>query len=203
MSKYFWILDNGHGNNTKGKKSPVLPNGLQFFEWEFNRNITHRVAQLLHKDAIEYHLLVPEETDISLKERVRRANTLVSDKKKLLVSIHANAAGSSKVWSPARGMMTFYHKTSTVGKQMATVFQQEIIKSTGWKDRGIKYSVTIDGKEITLAMTRDTKMPAILTENGFYTNQDECLLLMSDEIRQGIATAHYKGIKQLDQSLDY
>ena len=36
---------------------------------------------------------------------------------------------------------------------------------------------------------RNTNMPAVLTENGFYTNKEECALLMKSEIRQKIADA--------------
>ena len=33
------ILDNGHGEETAGKRSPVWGDGSQLFEWEFNRDI--------------------------------------------------------------------------------------------------------------------------------------------------------------------
>ena len=38
------VLDNGHGENTPGKRSPKLEDGSQFFEWEFNRDIVNRIA---------------------------------------------------------------------------------------------------------------------------------------------------------------
>ena len=31
------LLDNGHGYDTPGKRSPIWPDGSQLFEWEFNR----------------------------------------------------------------------------------------------------------------------------------------------------------------------
>ena len=37
------LIDNGHGVDTKGKRSPVWPDGRQLFEWEFNRDIAKRV----------------------------------------------------------------------------------------------------------------------------------------------------------------
>lgn len=33
------LLDNGHGYDTPGKRSPIWPDGSQLFEWEFNRDI--------------------------------------------------------------------------------------------------------------------------------------------------------------------
>lgn len=41
---------------------------------------------------IENHILVPEDNDISLKERVRRVNEIYRNRKDaILVSVHANA----------------------------------------------------------------------------------------------------------------
>ena len=60
------LIDNGHGIDTKGKRSP------------------------------DGRLLVPEETDISLPERCRRVNEWCCQQGKdnvLLISIHCNAAG--------------------------------------------------------------------------------------------------------------
>ena len=45
------ILDNGHGINTPGKRSPVWDDGTQLFEWKFNRNI---VKELLKIDSEEF-----------------------------------------------------------------------------------------------------------------------------------------------------
>ena len=36
------LLDNGHGYDTPGKRSPIWPDGSQLFEWEFNRDIVSR-----------------------------------------------------------------------------------------------------------------------------------------------------------------
>ena len=62
------LLDNGHGSNTPGKRSPRLPNGKQFFEWEFCRE----VVNLLYIRLKEYKeftpiKITPESTDIPCK----------------------------------------------------------------------------------------------------------------------------------------
>ena len=51
MSKTI-ILDNGHGNNTPGKRSPKWEDGTQLFEYEFNRDIVKRISAMLAKDTI-------------------------------------------------------------------------------------------------------------------------------------------------------
>ena len=70
------ILDNGHGVNTPGKCSPKLSDGRKFYEWEFNRKVVKRIAELCHEAGIRYLVLVPEDEDISLKERVTRINAI-------------------------------------------------------------------------------------------------------------------------------
>ena len=82
------ILDNGHGQETAGKRSPKFPDGSQFFEWEFNRDIVGRIAKQLKKEGIKYEILVPEIQDISLTERCKRANKIWTNngKKGFLVS---------------------------------------------------------------------------------------------------------------------
>lgn len=70
------ILDNGHGKETAGKRSPVWGDGSQLFEWEFNRDIVRRIAAKLDDLAIGYEILTPETNDVSLAERCRRANEI-------------------------------------------------------------------------------------------------------------------------------
>ena len=41
------ILDAGHGKETPGKRSPILEDGSQLLEWEFNRDICNRIYRLL------------------------------------------------------------------------------------------------------------------------------------------------------------
>ena len=37
QSKTLVILDNGHGIDTPGKRSPIWEGNTQLFEWDFNR----------------------------------------------------------------------------------------------------------------------------------------------------------------------
>ena len=47
MKKLYVLLDNGHGNNTPGKRSPKLSNGSQFFEWQFTREVVDALYERL------------------------------------------------------------------------------------------------------------------------------------------------------------
>jgi len=72
--KFLWILDNGHGVDTPGKRSPLLMSGRQFREYSFNRTVVTKMLHQLEESGFRAHQLVPEEKDISLSERVARAN---------------------------------------------------------------------------------------------------------------------------------
>ena len=80
------LLDNGHGVNTPGKASP----DGRLKEYQYTREIVSRIHKQLIQEGIESHILVPEETDVSLKERVSRANSLYQkyDKQAILISVH-------------------------------------------------------------------------------------------------------------------
>jgi N-acetylmuramoyl-L-alanine amidase len=96
------IIDNGHGVDTKGKCSPVWGDGSKLWEYEFNRDIAARVAYKCKCADIPFKMLVTEMHDVSLAERVRRANAIYeSDKDAFLVSVHANAGGGTgwEVWT--------------------------------------------------------------------------------------------------------
>lgn len=66
------LIDNGHGENTPGKRSP----DGRFREYMYNREIARAVVEHLQLRGYDAELVVPENEDISLKERVNRANKL-------------------------------------------------------------------------------------------------------------------------------
>ena len=78
MNQKTIILENGHGSQTPGKRSPIWGDGSQLFEWEFNRDIVRRIAAMLKAEGIKFEILVPEDNDVSLPERCRRANVIAT-----------------------------------------------------------------------------------------------------------------------------
>lgn len=198
VPRYLWCLDNGHGKATAGKRSPKFDDGSQFFEFEFTRDINARVMQGLDALGIQYFNVVPEvEGDVKLSERCSRANGKESDLPKIYLSIHSNAAGNGQDWNSAAGMETWFHGNSAKGKALASTFQRHIMKVRDWKDRGIRYHGDTNKAFYVL---RKTSMPAVLTENGFYTNLAECTDLRDEETRQKIAQAHIDAIVEIEDN---
>ena len=64
------LIDNGHGVETPGKRSP----DGRFREYHYNRLIARAIVEHLQLRGYDASLVVPEEEDISLEERCRRIN---------------------------------------------------------------------------------------------------------------------------------
>lgn len=199
--RYLWCLDNGHGQFTKGKRSPVFDDGTtQFLEYEFNRDIVKRVSEQLTEHGVAHFTVVPEvEIDDFLQGRVDRANQKESEIPKLFLSIHSNAAPakSSKDWASdsIKGIETWYFHNSTKGRKVASIFQKHLIDQTGMNNRHLK-----SRPESQFFVLRKTRMTAVLTENGFYNNKAEAAQLMTTEMRQKIADAHVVAILEIEKN---
>lgn len=179
------LLDNGHGCDTPGKRSPVWPDGRQLLEWEFNRDIVSRMAQQLDQAGIACRRLVPEDTDIALSERCRRANQWARQGDCLLVSVHANAGGGS-------GGEVYSYPGADKSRQYARLFGEVWpLVFLDLRFRGCK--------EANFAILRESLCPALLTESLFMDNEHDCRILLSPEGRDRIARWHVESIQRILQ----
>ena len=109
------LIDNGHGVNTPGKRSP---DGV-FREYKYTREIAAAVVQHLQYRGFDAALVTPEEYDVSLRARTERVNTWcrqLGKRNVCLVSIHTNAAGNGKQWMNARGWTCYTSRGQTAVK---------------------------------------------------------------------------------------
>jgi N-acetylmuramoyl-L-alanine amidase len=187
------IIDNGHGEDTAGKRSP----DGRLREYAYAREIAKRLqCALCHElGAGHVFLLTPETNDISLKERCQRANNLCKAhgaSNALLVSIHNNAAGADGKWHEACGWSAHVSlNASQKSKTLATCLAQAAEKN-GLRVR--KYTPQQPFITQNLAICRDTSCPAVLTENLFQDNKEDVDFLLSEEGKQLITKVHVDGI---------
>lgn len=200
VQRFLWCLDNGHGKQTPGKRSPLFDDGkTRFLEYEFNRDIVARIIKKLDAAGVAFFNVVPE-TEIGdfLEGRVGRANNKKSDLPKLYLSVHSNAApaAGSESWasSATSGIETWFFHGSKRGQKIAQIFQKHLIEKTGLKSRGLKSK-----PEGQFYVLRKTNMTSVLTENGFYNNEVEAAKLMTDSMRQKIADAHVAAILEIEE----
>lgn len=195
------LIDNGHGNDTAGKRSPwssdkVKPE-LDFYEYKWNREIAVPVVNELRARGYDAEILVPEINDISLKERVARVNAVCKDlgaKNVLLVSIHSNAGTEVGKWSDAKGWEAYSTPGITKSDAFAECLYAEAEKN--FKGRKIRKDMS-DGdsdKEANFYIIKYSNCPAVLTENFFYTNIDDTKYILSEEGRAAVIKTHVDGI---------
>ena len=204
------LIDNGHGNNTLGKQSPLLEGtGLdvwniftekgRFKEWKYTRVIAEDVVSKLKGLGYDARLVVTEKNDISLSERVRRINTICNKygaSNVVLVSVHANAVGDSSQWMTGKGWEAYTTKGKTKSDMLAEFLYKRAEQNL--KGRKIRKDTT-DGdsdKEADFYIIKKAKCPAVLTENFFYDNREECAWLLLPGTKDRVADAIVAGIKK-------
>ena len=187
------LIDNGHGLMTEGKRSP----DGQFREAFYNREIAKRVVADLVDRGYDAELLVPEDDDVSLEERVRRVNTscfLLGKANVILVSIHVNAAGNGSKWMNATGWSCYTSKGQTQSDKLADRFYEAAIKNFPGQRIRTDYSDDDPDWEENFYILRHTLCPAVLTENFFMDSHADLEYLQSRAGKQAIVETHVEGV---------
>lgn len=188
------LLDNGHGIDTPGKRSP----DGHFREYAYNRYLAFRIREQLTALGLDVQLLVPEREDIPLPERCKRVNKIckqIGSDQVLMISLHVNAAGNGKEWLNARGWCCF----TTVGQTKADALASCLYEAAQAQLPGQRIRKdTADGDpdlEKDFYILKHTSCPAVLTENLFMDNRDDVAFLESAEGSQAIVNLHVEGIR--------
>ena len=187
------FIDNGHGLMTAGKRSP----DGQFREPFYNREIARRVVSDLRDRGLDAELLVPEDDDISLAERVRRINAacfLLGKRNVILVSIHVNAAGNGSKWLNATGWSVYTCKGQTESDKFAECLCQAAMKNfSGHRIRTDMSDGDMDWEE-GFYILRKSLCVAVLTENFFMDSRSDLEYLQSRAGKQAVVDTHVEGI---------
>lgn len=189
------LIDPGHGIDTPGKRSP----DGKFMEYLWNRQIADLLLDRFMIMGIDASLVVTETNDISLATRVQRVNRMCSKigvSNVILLSIHSNAAGDGSKWMSAQGWSCYTSKGETKSDLIAECLYDAF--EAEFTDRKIRKDMS-DGDrdwEENFYVLAKSKCPAVLLENFFYDNRDECAWLLKDETKERIADAIVKGIVQ-------
>ena len=211
-------LDPGHAVSTPGKKSPYTLNGCQpaldFCEYKFNRLIVNRLADMLKGYGIEVFITTTEaqdkDTDVKLSERATRAWNKIkaSNKKGLFLSIHANANGKGSTWDNAKGWSAYTTKGDNISDKFADClydWAEKIFKPKGYtirtdkqdNDRDWEENFTVIYKTEELSKkSGKVSVPAVLTENFFYTNINDTQYILSEQGMEDVAQVHLNAILQ-------
>lgn len=174
--KKVWI-DPGHG----GKDPGAVGNGLR--EKDIALTVSLGVKRRLEAEYEGVQVQLSRTTDIflELKERTDAANKAGAD---LLVSIHCNAGGG------AGGFESFrYTGASAASRSLQNVLHTEImaaLKPFGVNERGQKAG--------NLHMCRESKMPAVLTENLFIDVATDAAKLKRQDVIHALIDGHVSAV---------
>lgn len=211
------LLDNGHGEDTPGKRSPKKEDGTRFREYQWARTIVDCLETRLKTFGYNVVIITPEQKDVSLAERVRRINKAVAKygaSNCVMISIHVNAAGSNDQWMNARGWSAYTTKGQNNSDKLAEclysaaeelMLTDPYIKNSyaGEMNKLFRRDTTDGDKdmEANFYITKGANCPAVLTENFFQDNRKDVRLLESQYGIQIITELHLKGIEKYVKSI--
>lgn len=167
-------IDPGHGGNDPGASG----NGLK--EKDLTLTISKKVAAILGGyKGVTVKLSRTTDKTLSMAQRTNEANKWGAD---YLISIHINAGGGT-------GYEDFIYngRVSSKTASLRDIIHKEITKQQKQvRNRG--------KKRANFHMVRESKMPAMLTENLFIDTKADADLLKTDDYINKIAQGHASGL---------
>ena len=181
------VLDAGHGGIDGGVTG--IKTGVK--ESEVNLSIVKKLQVYFEQAGI--NVVLTRKTDAGLyglatkgfkkRDMQKRKEIIENASPAVMVSIHQNAyAGSSR-----RGAQLFYRKDSGAGALLANSIQAEL----NAMPECVKQSKPLAGDYYMLNCTNYT---SVICECGFLSNPEDEALLLTEEYKEKIAYAIYKGV---------
>jgi len=198
------LIDNGHGIQTKGKRSP----DGKLLEYAYTRELARRIVSILQSRGYDSELLVPEDDDISLSERVRRINEIcltyepscpapTGHPDVILISLHLNAAGDGTKWMNATGWSCYTCKGQTESDRLADclykaaeqILENQVIRTDYARDGDPDW-------EENFYILRHSLCPAVLVEQFFMDNKKDLAYLISQEGKRNLINVIVSGVEK-------
>jgi N-acetylmuramoyl-L-alanine amidase len=167
------VLDAGHGGKDDGA---IGKNGT--VEKDLTLQTVKNIQQELLKLGATVILTREDDTYIELEDRVSISQKQWAD---LFISIHYDSA----LTSAAKGITTFYYQNNK-DKPLAEAIHESLIKKTKATNRGYLYG--------DYQVLRINKIPSILLELGFLTNEEDERRINTEIFQQTAVEAIVDGI---------
>lgn len=191
---YTIYIDPGHG----GVDSGASYGGV------YEKNLALSVANKLKANLIQlgYQVLMTRTADYNVDFKTERSKMANQSNADLFISIHFNATGLPS--SNATGIETYWYQYDpeyqpkinaamhndptrlAESEILANQVQASLISGTGAVNRGVRRE--------TLAVLRETAIPAILVELGFMNNPSDLQKINQDSYQTKLANALAQGI---------
>lgn len=186
-------IDPGHGDRDVGA---VGQRGS--YERDLVLSIALKLTELLTHCGINV-ILTRQTNTPGFPQNIRKNLQLRCDiankaRAAFFISIHIDASSNRL----ARGITTYILKRGREAEKLGSLIQQKLIAETGAPNRGVR--------EANYHVLRNTKMPSVLLELGFISNEQDEKLLSSVEYQWHCATAiakalcEYLGVDFMDKN---
>ena len=176
-------IDPGHGGIDPGATYKDI------YEKDINLSIALKLKKELENNGAIVYLTRYDDIDLSistnnhkksdLNNRVRAINNSTAD---LFISIHLNSYGTS--W---HGVQIFYDDNNSTNEGLASIMDKNIKNLNG--NRTYK-------KKNNLYLLKNIKIPGILVEVGFLSNENERYLLTNSKYQEKVSKSLCNGIKE-------
>lgn len=198
------ILDRGHATldskgvyRTPGKRFEFSKDLIAYEGYENQKYVEAMAKWALHYDfKVEYTVEPINPEDPALADRVRKANNSINKRSAVYISVHNNAGGGK-----GQGTEIFTSKGQTLSDTYADFIMKEYKKS--YPNRKFRKD-TSDGdsdKEENFYVLKNTIMPAVLLEIGFFDNKEDFTWLSNPCNIENIAKATIIGVIRAIQHL--
>lgn len=176
------VIDAGHGGSEKGAVGCLGDE-----EKDINLNIAKQVEEILKKQELNVTMTRECDANVSLEDRVNIAKENGAD---IFVSIHLNSIGDIPMdIHKNKGTNVYYFNQNS--KQLAETLQQQITRTAGTYDGGIKTG--------SFAVIRPTDYTAVLVETAYMTNPYDSMLYTNEKWIKKAAKGISEGIIQYIQ----
>ena len=214
------VIDPGHGGRDSGAVGTITANGksVQVLEKDITLKTALALRDRLKAVYPDKRILMTRDTDvyISLEQRADIANavTVRENEAVIFISIHANAALNSSARGYEVWHITSGHRRSLLGTSAgnyssdiaailnAMLEEAYTTESILLADSILQGFENVFGSSLPSRgrkandwfVVRNSRMPAVLVELGFVSNQQDALLMTREDDLQKFITSLYNGI---------
>ena len=214
------IIDPGHGGRDSGAVGSVSEGGrtTQIYEKDIVLKVSLALRDMIARSFPDKRILMTRDTDvfISLEERAHIANSVIvrDNEAVIFISIHANSALNKNARGYEVWHITSGHRRTLLDSSdhsfspditaiLNAMLEEEFAKESilladsilqGFGDTFGGALVSRGRKANDWFVVRNSRMPAVLVELGFVSNQQDALLMTSEEGLQKFVRSLYNGI---------
>lgn len=189
------ILDPAHGADVKGKCSP----DGRHHEFAWSRERVKSLRSILTDLGYEVYVTTESENEPGLSKRKNFATQIRKGEKKLLLSLHNNAAGNGNKWMDARGVEVY----TTPGVTDSDICADYILGQFGKDFPEIKMRYNRNAKlekdkEAMFTVLMGADYMGVLIEWLFQDNKNDVELLMNPEMNRRFESSIVDAIENIN-----